>query len=90
MLPECFASGVPGSLSGLEDAVALAEAVSDVAEAARQAHPDPRVSRKAASRWLERRRDAVHGALRTLKGVFADQLLGCVPTVYGVRSHFGQ
>ena len=40
----------------------------DAAEAARQAHPDPRVSRKAASRWLERRRDAVHGALRTLKG----------------------
>ena len=90
LLPECFASGMPGSLSGLEDAVALGEAVPDAAEAARQAHPDPRVSRKAASRWLERRRNAVHGALRTLKGVFADQLLGCVPTVYGVRSHFGQ
>ena len=88
--PECFASGMPGSLLTMEEAVARLEADPAMTAVALQVHPDSRVGAKTARRWLPRRKDRVHDALRTAKGVFAEQLLGCVPTVLGLRSHFGQ
>ena len=90
LLPECFASGIPGSLSAMEEAVARLEAHPAATAVALQVHPNPRVGAKTARRWLQRRKERVHIAPGTAKGLFTEQLLGCVPTVLGFRSHFGQ
>ena len=75
LLPECFASGIPGSLSAMEEAVARLEADPEATAVALQMHPDPRVGAKTACRWLQRRKERVHTALGTAKGLFMEQLL---------------
>ena len=90
LLPERLASGMPGSLSAMEEAVARLEADPAVTAVALQEHADPRVGAKTARRWLQRRKERVHAALGTAKGLVADQLRDCVPTVPGLRGHFGQ
>ena len=74
LLPECLGSGMPGSLSAKEEAVARLEADPAVTAVALQEHPDPRVGAKTARRWLQRRKERVHAALGTAKGLF------CGPT----------
>ncbi len=69
--------------------MALAEASPDLTQTARQAHPDPEVSAKAARRWLRRRQDAVHMCLRILRGLLPDQFCGSPPTVLDLQSHLG-
>lgn len=89
LLPDCLASGLPGSLAELEAAVVLAETSPVLIEAARQAHPDPEVGEKAARRWLKRRQDAVHACLWIVRDILSDRFRDCRPTVLGMRDHLG-
>ena len=89
LLPDCLASGLPGSMAELEAAVALSETRPVLTEAARQAHPNPDVGAKAARRWLTRRRDAVHTCLWVLITLMPELFRLCQPTVLGLRDRLG-
>ena len=75
LLPDCFAAHLSGTLVALEDAVDLAERT-DVATAAREAHPragTPAGVRACdAVRWLDHRVALVLMVLVTLRGLFPE------------------
>ncbi len=70
--------------------MARLEANPAVTAVALQVHPGPRIGAKTIRRWILRRTDRFHDALRTANGLFAKQLSGCVPTMRGLRSRVGQ
>ena len=85
-LPDCLAARLPGTLTELERPVLIGEREADPA---RQAHANPRVTPKAARRWLRRRQEMVSKFLRTIVGLLPDLFAGCPPTVGELRAPLG-
>ena len=86
LLPECFASGIPGSLSAMEEAVARLEADPEATAVALQVHPDPRVGAKTARRWLS----AAQGAGPHRTGNREGAVCGTTPRLRADRTELSQ
>ena len=84
LLPDCLAARLPGTLQGVEEAVAAAEAAPSLAvavEAVRAGAVLPR----GAMRWLVRRVRLVRRSLTAVRGLFPDRFLGCAAEVGAFR-----
>jgi hypothetical protein len=91
LLPEFFASGLPGTLDELEQAVATDEAAPSHLQAAEELRPAESldaVTLPAAMRWLWRRRVLVV-AMLTVAVTLLPELRGSAPTVTEVRARLG-
>lgn len=92
LLPDFYASRIPGLLEEIEDAVASAEASRSVEEAAERARPaeeEKAVTLATAVRWVRRRLAWVHSLLATVLGLFPERFEGCTPTVASFRQRLG-
>jgi hypothetical protein len=91
LLPEFFASGLPGTLDELEQAVATDEAAASHLQAAEELRPADSVDAvtlPAAMRWLSRRR-VLMVAVLTVVVTLLPELRGSAPTVTEVRARLG-
>lgn len=87
LLPDFFASRLPGLLDDVERAAAAAESARSVAAAAEQLRPgdmDGAVTTTSAERWLRRRVTLVATVLVAVVGILPGRLAG-VSTVAGLR-----
>jgi len=92
LLPDFYASRMPGLLEDIEQAVAAAESarsVEDAADRVRPAEAADAVTLAAAVKWLSRRVAAVHRLLATVIGLLPSRFEGCVPTVASFRERLG-
>lgn len=92
LLPDFYASRVPGLLDEMEGAVAVAESArskEDAAERVRPAEEDDAVTLASAVRWLVRRVVAVHRILATVIGLLPTMFEGCAPTIASFRERLG-
>lgn len=92
LLPDFYASRVPGLLDEIEDAVALAESERSLAAAAEEARPAEEaeaVTLPSAIRWVRRRVRAVHRLLTTVIGLLPERFEGCAPRVAAFRERLG-
>ena len=92
LLPDFYASRLPGTLPALEDAVARAEAAPSVeaaANALRPAEADDAVTLPTAMRWVRRRLAIVRATLTTVRGLFPALLARCPITVRSFRAALG-
>lgn len=92
LLPDFYASRVPGLLEDLEKVVAVAESARSVeaaAEAVRPADEPEAVTLPSALRWLRRRVAPVHRILATVIGLLPGRFEGCAPTVASFRERLG-
>lgn len=80
LLPDFFASRLPGTLDEVEHAVNIAEASSSMEEAAFTLRPE--VTLPAGLRWLRRRLQYVNETLTTLAGMLAT---ACPPELSAFR-----
>jgi len=93
ILPDFFASRLPGTLNKVEEAVNVAEASSSLEEAAEIRRPD--LLYPSNLRWLQRRIKYVRVALTLIAGLFSDpvhpdlesfrQWLGCEKVLCALR-----
>lgn len=83
MLPDFFASRLPGTLDEVEQAVNVANDSNSLEEAAFALRPD--IALPGALRWLRRRINYVHIALITVTGLI---LPGCLPDLGSFRKAF--
>ena len=84
LLPDCLAARLPGTLQGVEDAVAAAEAAPSVAVAADAVRAGA-VLLPGAMRWVRRRVRLVHRSLTAVRGLFPDRFVGCAAEVGAFR-----
>ena len=92
LLPDFYASRLPGTLSALEDAVARAEAAPSVEAAANEIRPaeaDDAVTLPTAMRWVRLRLALVRTTLATVRGLFPTLLERCQLTVRSFRAALG-
>jgi len=92
LLPDFYASRMPGLLKDIEEVVAVAESARSLADAADQVRPADdaaAVTLTAALRWLCRRVLAVHRALATVIGLLPARFEGCAPTIASFRERLG-
>jgi hypothetical protein len=92
LLPDFYASRIPGLLEAIEDTVATAETARSVEEAAERARPaeeEEAVTLAAAVRWVRRRLTWIHSLLATAIGLFPERFEGCAPTVASFRERLG-
>ena len=92
LLPDFYASRMPGLLAEIEDVVALAETAPSVAAAADKARPAEEaqaVTLTSAIRWVRRRVRASHRLLATVIGLLPDRFEGCAPRVASFRERLG-
>lgn len=92
VLPDFYASRMPGLLEDVEAVVALAESARSVEAAAEEARPadEPEaVTLTSALRWLRRRTAPIHRILTTVLGLLPERLAGCAPTVRAFRERLG-
>ncbi len=92
LLPDFYASRLPGLLAEIEDVVVLAESARSVAAAAEKARPADEaqaVTLTSAIRWVRRRVRAIHRLLATVIGLLPERFEGCVPRVAAFRERLG-
>jgi hypothetical protein len=88
LLPDFYASRVPGTLDDIEDAAAKAEQVGGVEQAAEQVRPadtPDAVTLGAAVAWMRRRMAWVRALLVTIAGLFPDLLAGVGASILAAR-----
>jgi len=88
MLPDFFASRMPGTLPDLEEAVARAEVAPSVEAAANEIRPadvHDAVTLPTAIRWVRLRLAIVHSLLATVRGLLPALLGRCQATVLSFR-----
>ena len=89
VLPDFYASRMPGTLDAIEDAAAYAEMAPSRAKAADDLRPADRqdaVTLDAAVAWLERRITLVRATLVAVLGLFPERFAGCAPRVSAFRA----
>lgn len=89
LLPDCLAARLPGTLNGIEHAVAVAEQASSLEVAADALRRDP-IGLPGAVRWLRRRLLIVRRCLVLVIGLRPDLLEGCAVNILDVRARLGQ
>lgn len=92
LLPDFYASRMPGLLDDIEKVVAIAESARSVEAAAESARPDDEadaVTLMSALRWLRRRVAPIHRILATAIGLLPGRFEGCAPTVTSFRERLG-
>ena len=92
LLPDFYASRMPGTLDGIEAAAATAEAVGGLERAAEQLRPADEpdaVSLGAAVAWLRRRLVLVRALLVTVMGLMPDLFGGVGLSVRAWRERLG-
>jgi hypothetical protein len=92
LLPDFYASRMPGLLEDVEEVVAVAEAAGSREEAANRMRPPEdafAVTLAAALRWVGRRVRAVHRLLATVIGLVPARFEGCSPTIASFRERLG-
>lgn len=92
LLPDFYASRMPGLLDDMEKVVAIAESAHSVEAAAEQARPADEadaVTLTSAMRWVRRRVRAIHRILATAIGLVPGRLEGCAPTVTSLQERLG-
>ena len=92
LLPDFYASRMPGLLDDVENVVAIAESARSVEAAAEEVRPanEPEaVTLASALRWLRRRIAPVHRILTTVIGLLPARFEGCAPTVTSFRERLG-
>ena len=86
LLPDCLAARLPGTLNEVEALVRAAEQAPSLEAACRDLRPD--IELPGVLRWARRRVQAVHAALRVLKGLLPEQF-PCVPTLLACAACLG-
>lgn len=89
LLPDCFASGLTGTLLDLEAAVDAVERAPSLQAAAREVRPVPAVSAAANRTWLKRRRALVLVCLTSVVSLLPHLLAGCEASLPALRAHLG-
>jgi hypothetical protein len=89
LLPDFYASRLPGTLPALEEAVARAEQAPSLEAAANEIRPgdvDDAVTLPTAMRWVRLRLGLVHSTLTTVRGLFPSLFERCQSTVRSFRA----
>ncbi len=92
MLPDFYASRMPGTLPDLEEAAARAEAAPSVAAAAEELRPgdiEEAVTLPTAMRWVRLRLAIVRATLATVRGLLPDRFERWEVTVRSFRQCLG-
>ena len=92
LLPDFYASRMPGTLPAMEEAVARAEEAPSVQAAANELRPadaEDAVTLPTAMRWVRLRLDVVHSTLATALGLMPALFDGCAITVRSFRAALG-
>ena len=92
LLPDFYASRMPGTLDDIEHAAATAEAASSVEHAAEELRPadtPDAITLGAAVAWLRRRLVLVRALLVTVLGLFADHFAGVGRSMRAWRERLG-
>ena len=92
LLPDFYASRMPGTLSDLEEAVARAEQAPTVEAAANELRPADEteaVTLPTAVRWVRRRLAVVRSTLATVRGLMPALFEACEITVRSFRAVLG-
>jgi hypothetical protein len=84
LLPDCFASRLPGSLHMLDQIVAEIERARSIESAANTLRTDD-ITLPSAIRWIQRRFKLVHIALTALLALLPERFLRCHATVLSLR-----
>jgi hypothetical protein len=90
LLPDFYASRMPGTLDAIEDAVAKVEEGSSLEHAADELRPadaDDAVILGAAVAWLRLRVAIVRSTLTTVFGLMPERFAGTQPRVRSFRNH---
>ena len=88
LLPQFFASRMPGELQELEDQTVAAEE-QGVWQSAEDVHPSRRITRSAAYKWLRSRMTALYAVLKKILGILTDLFTGCAAKVISMRAALG-
>lgn len=88
LLPDCLAARLPGSLSELEEVVAVAERARSLEAAANAVRRDP-IGLPGAVRWLRRRMQLVQRCLLLVIGLVPDRFAGCTTHIVSFRTCLG-
>jgi hypothetical protein len=92
LLPDFYASRMPGTLDDIEHAAATAETASGIEHAAEELRPadaDFAVTLGAAIAWLRRRLVLVHALLVTVIGLFPAVFADTRPSIRAFRERLG-
>ena len=92
LLPDFYASRVPGTLDDIERTAATAEASASLEQAAEKVRPGAApeaVTLSVAVAWLRRRVAWVRALLITVAGLFPDLFVGVGPSIRAFREHLG-
>ena len=92
LLPDFYASRMPGTLDAIEEAVATAESATSLEKAADEVRPadaEDAVTLCAAVAWLRLRVTIVRATLVTVIGLFPDRFADCAPRVGAFRKRLG-
>lgn len=92
LLPDFYASRMPGTLPDLEEAAARAEAAPSVEAAAEQLRPgdiEEAVTLPTAVRWVRLRVAIVRATLATVRGLLPNLFERCAVTVRSFRERLG-
>ena len=92
LLPDFYASRMPGLLDDIEETVAVAEAgpsLEAAADSLRPAEDEEAVTLGAAIKWVRRRVVAIHRVLATVIGLLPERFEGCGATIASFRDHLG-
>ena len=81
LLPTFMAAGCPGTLDEIEDAVLVHEDCGTVSQSLQRIRAGHGNHARTQRRWLQRRIEAVHLLLATVKGLFPDLYGEVVPTL---------
>jgi hypothetical protein len=85
LLPDHLAARFPGTLSEIEQVVAVVEQARSLEAAADELRSDP-VTLPSAVRWVRRRVRLVRALLTIVVGLLPQSLLGCVPAIAALRA----
>jgi hypothetical protein len=92
LLPDFYASRMPGLLDDIEEVGAIAESARSLEAAAEEARPADEadaVTLPSAVRWVRRRVRAIHRILATTIGLLPERFEGCAPRVTSFRERLG-